>query len=440
MEILFVSETLIKPELQLAQAEISHYGYSLSFPVPLAKSINCLKTMQINTVIINANEKKMEAYELCREIKEVFRGAIKVFVFLPNSSASEGSKFGLVNAEVEDERSIKGIVGKLPRKKHRDYILEENITSIYSIHGGTGSSFMTVLLAYALSRFGQRSLILESSHDFTVKQMLRLDHSLALLARDLSKEINQSKDDDWFHGFIARSDFMPGMSYLNLFNSLSDKNRFLTRSCDSLAKIAAELEQLNKRINQPQIYDLNFEIFSLQNSLKLIAGELQGDSYSLFDEIIRLGSRQSKNIFFDLSDDIFNPLNKQLLRFSKNIVILFKDLHGVKDQYREQKEYFFQEYNLELVPVLAPLHHHYGKYTKLGHNDWTQILGEVPLIYPYEPEAAARLIYDRQHLHESSPLMVFAKDLLARLKIPLKHKNSFDKREGLLNFLVKNNA
>ena len=434
-DILFVSETDIRSELQLAQSEIAHRGYSISQAVRFDKAIDLLKISSPNIVLINAYSKKLEAYDLARDIKEAFRGAIKVFVYLPESSPNEGSKFGLLNAEVEDQSSIKAIVNKLSHKKQREYILEENISSIYSLSGGVGSSFMTILLAYVLNYYNQESLVIESSNTFTIRESLNIETNLALLSRDRSKEFNQSRDLDWFNGFLSNPALAPKMSYLNLFMSIEERMYYLDQGISFATGLAANLEEIGNKPSQ----EARFEILNIANSVKLLAKDMEGDSFSLFDEILQLGSKVSKNIFFDLSSDLSSSINRQLLRFSKNIVIVFKDIHNIKGEYLSHKRFLEERYKLNIIPVLAPGYYHYNKYLNLKEADWQQILGEVPLIYPYRPDIVTRLIYELEPIPESERLFVFAKELLSRLGIN-PDREGYKSSRNILRLLVGSNA
>ncbi len=445
-DILFVSETEIRAELQLAQTEIVHRGYSISQAVRFDKAIDLLKISSLNVVLINAYSKKLEAYDLARDIKEAFRGAIKVFVYLPESNPNEGSKFGLLNAEVEDQSSIKAIVNKLSPKKQREYILEENITSIYSLNGGVGSSFITILLAYVLNYYNQESLVIESSNTFSIRDSLNIERGLALLSRDRSKEINQARDSDWFNSFISNPALVPKMAYLSLFTNVEERMNYLDQGIDFAASLASNLEEI---VSKSSIFSDEVTLYSAQearsrilntaNSIKLLAKDMEGDSFSLFDEILQLGSKISRNIFFDLSSDLTSSINRQFLHFSKNIVIVFKDVHKIKEEYLSHKRFLEEKYKLNVIPVLAPGYYHYNKYLNLKDSDWQQILGEVPLIYPYKPDIVTRFIYELEPILESEKLFVFAKDLLIRLGIN-PDREGYKSSRNILKLLAGSNA
>lgn len=444
-DILFVSDTEILPELELAQNEMVHYGYSLSFTVSMSKTLDYLKATTVSVVLINAHNKKIEAYELCKDIKESFRGAIKVIVFLPESTANEGSRFGLVNAEVEDSKTIQGIVDKLPKKNTRDYILDENVLSFYSLDGGCGATMMTILAAYVLDYYQHDTLVLESSNTLTIKNKLAIrDNKLPLLTRDKAREYDQAKDVDWFNGFVSKSKFIPRLNYLNLFKNSLDKTDFVESSSKVLSKLSEDIESFLEKEQNFRKEEVKAQLFGLANSLKLITRDIQGDSYSLFDEIVQLGSKVAKTFLFDISSDICTPLNKQLLGFSNNIIVIFKDAANIKEEYLAQKKYFTEKYKLNVIPVIAPPHYYYAKYDSLTEAEWMQVLGDVPLVYPYDPEAAIRFMLDKENLDEKSKLFKFTRDLLSLCSIPLKSEHKADdinlqmkKRSGILNFLAK---
>lgn len=445
-DILFVSETEVRAELQLAQSEIVHRGYHISQAVRFDKAIDLLKISSLNIVLINAYSKKLEAYDLARDIKDAFRGAIKVYVYLPESNPNEGSKFGLLNAEVEDQSSIKAIVNKLSPKRQREYLSDENINAVYSLNGGAGSSLITILLAYVLNYYNQESLVLESSNTFAIRESLNIDTGLALLSRDRSKEVNQARDLDWFKGFLSNPALAPKMSYLNLFANLEERMNYLDQGIGFTAHIASSLEEIATKSSifgdDTSLYsaqEVKSRILNIANSMKLFSKELEGDSFSLFDEILQLGSKISRNIFFDLSSDLTSSINRQLLRFSKNIIIVFKDTHHIKGEYLLHKRFFEERYKLNVIPVLAPGHDHYNKYLHLKEADWQQILGEVPLIYPYRPDIVTRLIYEAETIAETEKLFVFTKDLLSRIGIN-PNREGYKSSRNILKLLVGSNA
>lgn len=435
-DILFVSESDILPELEIAQSEISHYGYSLSFPIHMSKALDYLKATTHSTVLINAHNKKIEAYELCKEIKNTFRGAIKSFVFLPDSNPNEGSKFGLVNAEVEDECSIKNIVDKLPKKNKRDYLLDENVISVYGMHGGAGCSFIAILLSYVLSQNKQSTLLLESTNTRAIQRYLNLDANIPLLTRDRSKEIDQAKDLDWFKGFISKSPLIEKMHYLNLFATAKDKSDYHEQASKNLRNLAFDinsiLEENKEFAKTPE--EINKHFFALSNSLQLMAKELEGETFTLFNEIVQLGSKLSQNIIFDIAGDVYSPLNKQLLKLSNSLVMIFRDAANLKAEFQTQKDFFESNYDLRVIPVIAPAHYHYSNYQALTNQDWHDLLGDAPLIYPYDPESVIRFTLDAKGLAKNSALYKFAEKLLHRLAIPIKKQNQ---RNSLLSFLTK---
>lgn len=446
-EILLISETEILPELELAKQEVLHYGYTFTSPIPGNRTLTYLQSTTINTVLINAYKHKLEALRICQSIKDQFRGAIKVFVFIPNSTPNEGSKFGLANAEVEDKKSIINLIEKLPNESNRNYILQENIISTYSLNGGSGSSTLSLLLAHLLDRSKEKTLVLESSNNFSIKKYLSLNNRISLLSRDRSKELGQAKDIDWLNGFISKSSLIPNMSYLNLFSNSMERSNYLANISPILNKIAEEINALatKSQTNSITNEELDAQFFTISNSLKLISKECEGDSYSLFEEIIQIGSKISKNLLFDLSSDLHSPLNKQLLKLSNKLLILFKDSYSSKDELASIKSHLENTYNLEVIPIMSSSFYHYHKYKSLHHSDWKSLLGLVPLIYPYDPEAITRFLLDGEHINPKSKLYEFVEDLQ---QICFKQKrNSYDfnkkkekirkEKKTLLSFLKK---
>lgn len=434
-KILLVSETALCSSLELVCAELTSRQIKVSSPQKINAAIEILKSSEITTVLINAQNNKLEALNLSRDIKEIFRYAVDVFVYIPDASLAEASQFGKYNAQVEDQNTIAEIVNRFKFQDGRKYIIEENVTSIYSLNGGCGSSFITILLAKYLSDFKQNSLVIESSNKNSIKEMLNLNTGLALLSRDKSKEINQVKDYEWLQTFISYSHQIERMSYLNLFNSIQERNQHSKSSIESLQRLAQSFEEIHNSINENTL-DCRSNLGSMISSLKLITKDIEGNSFNIFEEIIQLGSKVSSNIFFDISSDISSSLNKQLLNFSKNIIIIFKDSLDIKNEFQKQKEFFESEYNLNVIPVVAPNEYQMKYCQSLNDDAWLEILNEVPVIYPYALEQVTRFIYDQEDIPKNHELMSFAKELLQKLCFPLSQLESRSGK-GVLKLLSK---
>ncbi len=83
--------------------------------------------------------------------------------------------------------------------------------------------------------------------------------------------------------------------------------------------------------------------------------------------------------------------------------------------------------------------YHYNKYLSLKDTDWQQILGEVPLIYPYRPDIVTRFIYELEPIAESEKLFIFAKELLIRLGIN-PDREGYKSSRNILKLLVGSNV
>ncbi len=436
-DILFISETDLMPELSLAKDEISSQQLRMTNPISFSKAIYSLKSNFFEVILINGYNKKLDSYELCREIKNIFRNTVRIFVFLPEVNANEASRFGLLNAEVEDKVSIINLASKLLSRNSREKPeIEENITALYSPYGGIGTSSIAISMAYTLNRFEQSSILLETSTNQSIKNIFDLHDSLPLLARDNSKDSNH--DQDWFSGFISKTPFIPNLYYLNLFNSIQEKIKYFDKDLVQLQDLYAEAGKL---LNYEELSskERTLKLNLIYNSLKLLGKELEGNSYSLFNEIIQTGAKLSHNFVFDLGTDIFSPLNKQLLKYSKNIILVLKDSIHLAQSYHEHKTYLETKGIKSIIPVIAANEFNYQRLNKIPEDSWLELLGEVPLIYPYALEEISNLLYEHVDLNENSKLLEFSKALLAKADIQTKEL-VLNSNRGILRFLMNNHA
>ncbi len=435
-EILLVSDIEIDSQLELARTELAHYAYSFSFPVPLNRALEELRSY--SQVLINASGSKLAALELVKAIREQHKGAIKVFVYLPDSSASEGSKFGLLGAEVEDELSVQRIIDKLPQADKRSYNIDEEIIAVYGMHGGAGSSLLSILISYVLGKSGLSSLLMELSPSATsIRDALVLDTKPALLTRDRNKELDLSKDMDWFSGFISRSHFLRETFYLHLFNSSAARDIFSLKAASFTEKISEQLLSIADRSKyyQHSADELEAALRTTRNSLQLLGQELSGSSYSLFDEVLQPGSQLAKHFVVDLGSDISSPLNRQFLRFTKHLILLVRDncTSNLRTSLQSQIKHLEDTYNLNIIPVLAPGHHRYQDYYRFSAAQWQTLLGLEPLVFPYQPDLVSGFLLDHEDLDNNSALMSFVKNLLERVGI-----TGTTNRKSLMEFLVRN--
>lgn len=444
-QILFVSSQTLSPQLELCLSELNQKGFRFVTIREFSKVIKCIKNSLSDTVIIDSSEQKLESYELAKEIKQFFKSSIKVFVYLPDSSLNEASKFGLVNAEVEDEKSISTLVNKISSGTDQEFFVEENFSSIYGLDGGIGSSTIALILSEYLSKNSSKVLIAETTSNFSLKSLLKLEDDHAILANDYSKNYSQSRDLDWFRAFLNESLLMQGVYYLNLFNNLQDKkNYFLNQSNklnqlrEDLSKLARDFESSNELLFTKQ--DLISSLLTNADLLKIISKELSGESFGFFFEIMQLGSQLVNNFIFDLGTNLFSSLNRQVLRMTKNLIFVFRDNINLKEEYLKQKLFLEEEFKLKIIPVLVPNPYQQNSYKTLSERDWKNLIGEVPLIYPYCPEAIASFIFDHEPLTRHKKINQFARLLVSKVdpKFTLARKSpqflKFEEKKSLINW------
>jgi hypothetical protein len=425
INLILVSESNPDLSLQTTLNELAKEAILLSNPINFDQGLRFLKNSNGHFVLINAAQRKLEAFELCQQIKQEFKGRIKVFVYLPNASLNEASKFGSLNAEVEDEQSIRHIASKISIDKNQQYLYDELTISICSLYGGLGASHLAVLLAYTLGLTGHHSLLLESSNNFTLKKILNIDNNLALLETDQNKGNKQILDEDWLSNFLTKLGSLPNTYYLNLFNSLDKRLYYLLQNkdtCKQINEIAKSSRKIldkchqspepNEFSNAYALKEIKQQLLNIDMISEQLYQDIEGQSLTIFDRIIGLGSKFATTMIFDLSTDLVSPLNRQFLHLSKFLLVLLKDDELVKMNYLALRNFITEQYPCTIIPVLIAEHDNYLRYQNINDEAWFNILGTRPLIYPYKLDSIIKLGSEAKHLNSKDPLLKFARELL----------------------------
>jgi hypothetical protein len=420
--ILFASNTEASTSLKFLISEANQKGFVLTPGILFQDLMNEIKKESSKVILINTEGSKLEALELCRVLKNEYKGSVKVFVYMSQSSASEGSRFGMLNAEVEDENSIKLFCDKL-LALNNEYIIDENITCFASLSGSSGASFTSIALASLLEDFSSNALLLENSSNFAIKDYLSISTNLSLLGSDSESATKVSNDLDWFKSFIYKSELLPNSLYLNLFNDYKEKFTTVKNNASFLSHLASELKSEDISLTKNR---------AVADSLELLQRDLLGNSFSMFNEIIGLGSKLSKNFFIDIGSDFYSPLNIQFLRLAKNCLVFFKDNKDINEEFKKLKEFLYSEFSFKLVPVIVTDEYNFKNYDKIKNDEWLGILGAIPLVMPPCKEAFDTLIlrnkkiYDKKYLH-------FLQTLAIELDIKL--NQGLYSPKGILKFL-----
>lgn len=437
--ILLVSATELVPELKLSLSELNTRGVNFLTEADFSKVINVIKMTGIDTVVINSQAKKLESYELAREIKHYFKSVIKVFVYLSDSNPNEGSRFGLVNAEVEDAKSVMSLVDKVFVSNFNNNQLKENIIALYSLHGGAGASSISIALSQYLMSSQQKTLIAESSNNSSIKKLLRINSVHSFFSEENFRMLNQNKDSDWFKAFLNESPAFTGLFYLELFKNIFEAEAYKESMRKKFLDLGDELQALKPTVaNLYTEGDYLNRLTYLSNLTKLHYNEISGQHISLFYEIIRLGSQMFDNFIFDIGSDISSALNRQILKTAKTLVIVFKDKSCIKEEYLSHKNFLEQEFNLTIIPVLScDSNHSLVNYKKLTHDDWLSLLGDVPVIYPFVPEALASFVFDDISLISNKKINNFLSELSERLNPSTSSASKFlrlTQKKSLINW------
>jgi len=434
--IIVFSDKEIITDLKLTLDELVMHGHKLLIYNGFAAFADC-DLNSTTTVIIDAENNKLAAFELCREIRDLVRKSLRVFVYLPGASLNEASRFGNLGVEVEDEKSIFNLVNKIGKSNSDDLnINNKKLITIHSINGGLGASSITLLLSHFLNKLNISSVLIENSDNFSLRNKLDLSCNPALLDQINLKSFTQNTDIEWFKSFLLTPSTMTKAFYLNLFSNIEEKQNFLLQKPSLLEKITKQIDSYVSH-NQNFLTDQIVKEYLTQvsNSLKHFLKDGHGDSFLLFNQITSYLFSFSQNIFFDSAGDLLSPLTKQYLQFSKNLIVLLRDDYQAKDQYIALKKFISEAYQINLIPIIVPNHYQYMNYQKLRDSDWQILLGDKPLIYPYAPEELIALFDDHEPLNLSSKLSLFTKELLGELGIQT--KANIGPANGILNFLFQ---
>jgi hypothetical protein len=420
--ILFASNKEASPNLKLLISEANQKGFVFTPAIVFQDLINEVKRESSKIILINAENSKLEALELCRVLKNEFKGAVKVFVYLAQSSASEGSRFGMLNAEVEDDSSIKLFCDKL-LALNNEYIIDENITCFSSLTGSSGASFTSIALASLLEDFSSNALLIENSSNFAIKDYLSIETNLSLLGAGNNNPSKSSNDLDWFKSFVYKSAVLPQSFYLNLFNDFKEKYSHISSNALFLNHLANELKTSEPNLAKNK---------AIADSLELMQKDLLGNSFSLFNEIIGLGSKLTKNIFIDIGSDFYSPINIQFLRLAKNCLVFLKDNKDISTEFKMLKEFLYSEFSLKLIPVIVTEEFSFKSYEKIVQEDWLMTLGAIPLVMPPCKNAFDTLILKNKKLFDKKYLY-FLQALAIELDIKL--SQGLYSPKGILKFL-----
>ena len=407
-DILFISESPILPELDLIRRELLEQGFSNLIKVDFSNGLELLKTTKFASVLINANDKKIETYEFCLKLRSALGADSKVFVFMPQATLNEASKFGKTNTEIIDLACL-GVMIDTLKATDQSFLAHKKINSILSINGGLGASTLTVLIAFACHQQKKSSLILEATNKFTIRDILGINTGKAFLTRDRSLEHKQVLDQKWFKGFLQNSLQHSYAKYLDLFTSSEEKISYLE-------KTAFYCQNLNEQINEIGHQEIKpYQLAMISDSLKLIAQDLKGDSAVLLDELVKFLYDSDDEIIVDLGLDHQSPLNRQFLDLSKNIIIVFSDQPGTKSILLDLKKYLTKKYSANLIGVFVCDIENLNFYQNISETEWLSTIGFMPLIMPREADLVSAFVYDNECITKDSKTYNFLKTLLVEM-------------------------
>lgn len=409
-DILFITESQILPELDLIKRELLEQGFSNLIKANFSNGLELLKATKFACVLINAHDKKIETYEFSLQLRSALGADSRVFVFMPQASLNEASKFGKINAEIIDLGSLGVMVDTLKAHDH-NLLAPKKLHSILSINGGLGASTLAVLLAFACHQQKKSALVLEATNKFTVRDLLGINPGKAFLTRDRTLEHKQILDQKWFKGFVQVSSQHSYAKYLDLFNSSDEKISYLE-------KTAFYCQNLNEQINDIGHQEIKpYQLAMISDSLRLIAQDLCGDSGVLLDELVKFLYPADDELIVDLGLDHQTTLNRQFLGLSKNIILLFSDQPGTKSILLDLKNHLAKKYSANLIGVFVCDIENLCFYQNISEAEWQTTIGFVPLIMPREADLVTAFIYDNECITKDSKTYYFLKSLLVEMGI-----------------------
>jgi hypothetical protein len=407
-DILFITDSIILPELDLIKREIYDQGLGALIKVDFFNAFEMLSVTRFSFVIINAHDKKIEAFDFCLKLRSALGVEPRVFVFMPDATLNEASKFGKINAEIIDFASLEVLIDALKIQESAAQSTKK-IHSIISVNGGLGASTLAVLIAFALQHFKKTSLILESTNKFTIRDLLGIHAGKPFLTRDRALEHKQILDQKWFSGFLQTSLHHPYVKYLDLFTDCHEKISYLE-------KTASYCDSLNAQIQEIGIEDLkSFQLSLITDSLKLIAKDLKGDSGILVDELVKYFYSLDHEVIADLGFDYQTSLNRQFLALSKNIILLFSDEPGTKSIVLDLKNYLQKKYSANIIGVFVSEIENYNFYQNITPDEWCNTIGFHPLILPRQEDLVSSFIFDNECIPKDSKIFYFLKSLLCEM-------------------------
>ncbi len=410
-DILFISTTPLNPELELLRNEISSRGFSFSEIYNLEKVVSVLKITQAKTLIINAENNKIEVFEFCNRIKDTYTHSLQIFVYLPDATINEASKFGLLGAEVEDQNSIANVVDKLLHNNQEE-LNKKNIIGFLQINGSNGLSSMLSLFAIFLSEKNKNITIAESSNRKSLAQFFAIPEIPDLLASENKNEIIE-KDSDWFTSFITSTN-QAKIHYLNLFNNINEKLQYENKKILALDYLFQKIKNLDLKD-----FDLSQKLWIYSNSLKLIKQDLEGSSSSILQEALEFIFRNSELLLCDLGNDCYSSINKEILRRSKYLILVFDK--SIDELTYNSYLKALEPYQITIIPIIKEYKHQTNQNQEI-------------LEYPYDPETIVRTLINQESLNHKSKLYEFYIELSQRIGIRFPEQ-IFSKSMRLLKFL-----
>lgn len=415
--LILVSETDLDQALEKAISEILSSGYSLSKVNSYDALIKAINPQKNSLIIINAQYNKIKAYELCRELCGKFRDKLRIIVYLPEASPKDGSSFGKLGVDLEDSISILRLMESL-NKEHLTLKNFSKLTLIANFNGACGASSLAILLAHYLSH-NQKIILAESNNNFGLSSLLQINNIKSIFKKDFTT----IKDQDWFAAFLTRILFAPKLYYLNLFANLQDKLSFDQEYYSFIENFTQEIGSKITNLDR------------ITQTLEFFVQELSGKACLDLYEILSLASNNFENILWDISHDFNSIFNRQLLNLSPKIIILFRDDLRSKTHLIQFISLLKEKYQLEVFPILAPNHYSYNIYNKFTANQWEDLFGFIPKIFPYDPIKISSFFKDSKEISDSHTITKFIQELAQSTS--LSKVNSKIRKDGVFRFLKK---
>jgi len=329
---LLISETELDEILEESLVKLRQKAYLISAAIDFNSALNLInhknQLSKFDLVIINGENRRLEALELAKLLSSYKLSQITVVTYMTKASLNEASRFGAYGSFLEDSHSIVNFLDHLNERVETKY-QKKNLISIVGLDTNKENTYLLLSLAKYLSLLDKRSLISETDLHPRLKFRLGVKHFKSLLHESNTEAIF---DYNWLKSYLEPSSISSKTFYLSLFDKVQYK-----------LNNTINLERLNTAI------DISIEKFDFH--------------------------------LIDLGSDLHSQLNLELLKRTRYLIININAEPFIDQTYKELKSFLEKEFALECYCVLhCESKKQAKKYSQLNAEEWLEVLNELPVI------------------------------------------------------------